>query len=386
MHPVWQTLIWESVHQNGSACDYISEQVIRDAAVQNGYLHSGPRKYNTILLTQVESMEPATAKKLYDFVVAGGRVFCIEAYPAKTCGWNDHQQKDKEVQEWITKLKNYPDRFIFLKKPDKDFTGWYKTIQEKYSITPYVRMNAPNPFVTQVRYQAKDTEMLLFINSNMNESYEITITPSPDIISGKQPWIWDAESGERYRVIKAAHKIILDMGPADLKLLVFDKEKKGAPYKPMKKVGMDVLNLTNPWSVTGQHIDGTIIKKEMDVLEDLKEIPGWTHFGGTIIYRTNFVVNDKSKIEWLNMGKAFSVSELVINGVNAGTRWYGRRIYPVEKFIKNGNNTIEIKIVTTAGNYLKSLEVNRVGQYWTNEGRTIQPLQSMGLLGPVTIY
>jgi hypothetical protein len=36
---------------------------------------------------------------------------------------------------------------------------------------------------------------------------------------------------------------------------------------------------------------------------------------------------------------------------NAGPRWYGRRIYPVEKFIKNGDNNIEIKVVTTLGNY-----------------------------------
>jgi hypothetical protein len=229
-------------------------------------------------------------------------------------------------------------------------------------------------------------EMLFFINSNMNASYEITVTPSHDIISGKQAWLWDAESGERYRLTTNKNTITLDMGPADLKLLFFDKEKKGGLYKPVNKGGKDVLELINSWLVTGQHTDGTIIKKEMNVLKDLKEIPEWVHFCGTIIYRTNFIVNDKSKIEWVNLGKVSGVSELFINGKNAGTRWYGRRIFPVEKFMKKGNNTIEIKIVTTLGNYLKSLVGNPIAQYWTNEGRTIQPLQSMGLLGPVTIY
>ena len=386
MHPSWQTLIWECIHQNGSACDYISEQVIQDAVLQNGYLHYGPRKYHTIFLTQVESMEPGTAKKLFDFVVSGGRIFCMEAYPAKATGWKDHQQRDKEVQEWVNKMKSYPDRFILLKKPDNNFTSWYKNIQEKYSITPYVSIHSPNPFITQVRYQAKDTEMILFINSNMNDSYEITVAPSQDIISGKQVWIWDAESGERYRLTTAANKITLDMGPADLKLLVFDKEKKGAVYKPVKTANGHSTELTKSWSVRGQHIDGTIINEEMDVLKDLKEIPEWVNFCGNIIYRTNFEVNDKSKIEWLNLGKTFGVSELFINGENAGTRWYGRRIHPVEKFIKNGTNNIEIKIITTLGNYLKSLTGNKIAQYWTNEGRTIQPLQSMGLLGPVIIY
>ena len=49
MHPAWQTLIWESIHQNGNACDYISEKVIQDAVMQNGYLHYGPE--NTILFS-----------------------------------------------------------------------------------------------------------------------------------------------------------------------------------------------------------------------------------------------------------------------------------------------------------------------------------------------
>ena len=38
------------------------------------------------------------------------------------------------------------------------------------------------------------------------------------------------------------------------------------------------------------------------------------------------------------------------------------------------------------GNYMKSLTDNPVAQYWTNEGTKNQPLQSMGLMGPVTIY
>jgi hypothetical protein len=386
MHPTWQTLIWESIHQNGSGCDYISEQVIQDAEMQNGYLYYGPRKYHTIFLTQVERMEPATAKKLFDFVASGGRVFCIETYPGKSCGWNDHQRKDREMQDWINKMKDFAEQFILLKKPDANFTGWLSALQEKYKISPYVNINSPNPFVTQVRYQAKDREILLFINSNMNNSYEIKIFPSPGIISDKQGWIWDAESGERYKLATEASSITLDMGPADLKMLVFDKEKKGPSYKPVKTGSKQAIELKSPWSLTGQHINGTLLKEKTDRLRDLKETSDWVQFCGNIIYQTNFDINDGSKPEWMNLGKVFGVSELFINGVNAGIRWYGRRIFHVEPFLKNGNNNIEIRVTTTMGNYLKSLTDNPIAQFWTNEGRTIQPVQSIGLIGPVTVY
>jgi hypothetical protein len=37
-------------------------------------------------------------------------------------------------------------------------------------------------------------------------------------------------------------------------------------------------------------------------------------------------------------------------------------------------------------NYMKTLKDNVVAQYWTNQKKKDQPLQSMGLAGPVTIY
>lgn len=386
MHPSWQTLVWEAIHQNGNACDYISELIIRDAVMQNGYMQYGPRKYHTIFLTQVESLDLATAKKLLDFVVCGGRVLCIETYPHKAVGWKDHEQRDRQVQDYVNNLKNYPDHFMTIKKPDNDFTGWYKRIQEKFSITPYVRIDSPNPFITQVRYQAKDTEILLFANSNMNESYEIEITPSRGFISQRQPWIWNAENGERYKLATADNKISLDMGPADLKLVVLDKEKKGDLYKHDKSSDSHFLKLVKPWALAGQHVDGTLVKDNLDLLKDLKEVPQWKNFCGNIIYSTVIEVPDETKMEWMNLGKVFGVSELSVNGEKAGTKWYGRRIFPVAQYLKKGYNNIEVKITTTMGNYLKSLTDNQIAQFWTNEGRTIQPLQSMGLLGPVTIY
>jgi hypothetical protein len=38
------------------------------------------------------------------------------------------------------------------------------------------------------------------------------------------------------------------------------------------------------------------------------------------------------------------------------------------------------------GNCWKTLTKNPIAQYWTNEKRKDQPIQSMGMAGPVTIY
>jgi hypothetical protein len=75
-----------------------------------------------------------------------------------------------------------------------------------------------------------------------------------------------------------------------------------------------------------------------------------------------------------------------INGKDAGVQWFGNRIYNVEGFLKKGENTIEVWVVTVMLNYMKTLTNNKVAQYWTNEGRKNQPLQSLGMAGPVSIY
>lgn len=386
IYPEYMTFIWESMHQNGNACDYVSEQVIRESVMKDGKLQYGQRKYHTIFLIQVESMEPATAQKLYDFAASGGRIFCIGTQPVKSVGWNDHQRRDQEVQSWVSKMAVWPDRFILLKNPGGNFMEWYKGVQQQYGLTPYVHIDQPNQFVTQVRYQAGDIEMLLFINSHLQESHRIRLSLSKEIFAGRQAWIWDAASGERYRIETGAAQITLDLSPADSKLLVFDREKKGPVWKPVPAGAENSIVVTGKWSVEFKHIDGSVKTMEMDSPTDLKDLPAFVYFSGTVTYRISLPGNDAVKIQYLNLGKCAGISELTVNGQKAGVQWYGRRIYSIGELWKKGSNMIEVKCVTVMGNYLKTLKDNPIAQYWTNEKRKDQPIQSMGLIGPVTIY
>ena len=89
---------------------------------------------------------------------------------------------------------------------------------------------------------------------------------------------------------------------------------------------------------------------------------------------------------FINLGKVWGVSELRVNGQNCGSKWYGWRIFDIGKYLKPGLNEIEISVATSMGNYMKSLTDNPIAQYWTNEKNKTQPVQSMGLIGPVTMY
>jgi hypothetical protein len=363
IHPEYQSLVWEAIHKNGDGCDYVSEK-----AIQAGLL----KKYHTVFLIEVESLEAATARELHNFVLRGGRVFCIEIYPSKAPGllW-----PAAAVQEWVSKMKAFPDRFTLLKKPAGNFIGWYKQVQQEYSLKPYVSIDTPNPFVNQVRYRGKGLELLFFINSNRTAGYTLDLSFSEEISSRKHAWLWDAVSGERYRLTLESGRLKLRLGPADSKLIVFDKKRSGPSFRPLPDTKGEVCR---GWSVEWRHIDGSVTKTEMEDLKDGKDIPAYQAFGGMIIYRKTIRLPER---KMLHLGKVYGESELWVNGVSKGVQWYGDRVYSLDE----GENQLEIRITAALGNYLKTLLTNPVAQYWTNEKRKNQPVQSIGLAGPVIL-
>jgi hypothetical protein len=118
---------------------------------------------------------------------------------------------------------------------------------------------------------------------------------------------------------------------------------------------------------------------------DFKEDEQLMWFSGTAIYQRSFNWSAAGQC-LLNLGKVAGVSELFVNGQSLGVKWYGRRIYDLASVLKNGENQIEVSITTTMGNYLKTLKDNENAQYWVNRKGREQEIQSMGLIGPVTLY
>jgi hypothetical protein len=195
------------------------------------------------------------------------------------------------------------------------------------------------------------------------------------------------ENGNRYRIPLAKdNSLNLDLGPAESFLFVFDKQRSGTDWKPLPVEGQSSKTILSGWKAEFRHChDGSVKMANLDTLKDLKEMADFADFSGTVIYSNSFNIQDPEDLI-INLGKAWGLSELSINGKSCGVKWYGRRLFDVSQFAIAGLNKIEIRVVTTMGNYMKSLTDNPIAQYWTNEKNKIQPLQSMGLIGPVSIY
>lgn len=155
---------------------------------------------------------------------------------------------------------------------------------------------------------------------------------------------------------------------------------------------MSPTDLSEDWDITLCHsLLHDTTDAHFDTLFDLKDSESYQHFCGTIIYQKTInmgkdVARNVSTI--LNLGLVEGVSEVFVNGQSVGVQYFGRRIYDIGKQLKEGQNDIEIRVTTTMGNYLKTFdrEENPTTWVYVNHPRREQPLQPMGIIGPVELY
>ncbi|MFK7981403.1 MAG: glycosylhydrolase-like jelly roll fold domain-containing protein, partial [Saprospiraceae bacterium] len=143
---------------------------------------------------------------------------------------------------------------------------------------------------------------------------------------------------------------------------------------------------------------------------------GIQHFSGTATYRKEFVLSDNflqaDQTLELDLGSVAIIAEVIINSKNVGTLWKAPFRIHIDDFVKEGVNTLEIKVTNLWVNRLigdekRPLDIERKGDKTTSlpdwlineqarpSGRLTFPswkhwakddeLLTSGLLGPVKI-
>lgn len=407
----YKTMIWEAINKCGGGVDYVSENIINEGEMHHGEFCYGERRYNTLMLIDVESLHPETSQQLLQFVEGGGKLLCIDTIPYKSLGLKGNiAEKDSIVRSTFEQIMCYEDRFAFVEPPQEGFITWYDSLMHRYNLPHYLDIETPDPFVMQNRYTTDDgSEMIFLINSHRYQSHQTKITFHRELTHKKYPWIWDLHTGERYPLpLDESSCYDFDLGPAESMLIVFTdshalrhcEERSDAAIQPEQsksdQVGLlpasqargrnDVFaEISTDWDVELIHaLLDTTIHTHFDTLFDLKDLPETQHFAGTIVYRKTIPAN----ADILDLGLVEGISEVFVNSQSAGVKYFGRRIYDISDLLHKGDNELEIHVTTILGNYLKTItkEENPTTWIYVNHPKRDQPLQPMGLLGPVKLY
>ena len=395
----YKTMIWEAINKCGGGVDYVSENIINQSEIKRGNLCFNKRKYNTLMLIDVESLHPETAQQLLEFVESGGKIVCIDTIPYQSLGLRpNYAVRDSLVKTTMEKVMQHSERFVFVEPPKEGFIPWYDSLMHAESLPHYLDIESPDPYVMQNRYTTDDgSEMILLSNSHRYDAHQTKITFDKALIHKKQAQIWDLQTGERYALLLDKDgSYTFDLGPVESVLVVFEKTKPiDLPvWQPLHTITgtLPATDISDLWDVTLCHslLNDTIIA-QFDTLFDLKDNEAYQHFCGTIVYHKTINcgrdgVHTVSTI--LDLGLVEGVSEVFVNGQSAGVQYFGRRINDITDYLQEGENNLEVRVKTAMGNYLKtfSREENPTTWVYVNHPRRDQPLQPMGLLGPIKLY
>ncbi len=380
-YPDYLFKLWEVIHQNGSGCDYLSEAIIGRSTISGGKLRFGTRSYRALLLPKVDSLHPATAQKLHDFVMSGGTILFFDTVPHLSDGLTRHAEESRKVHALLSAAREkHPGRTPLLSVRQTDMVGWYRDVQQRFSLQPDVFISDPRDFISQVHYRHGEQDIFFFTNYGPTERHTFQARFGKKETTAS---LWNPETGARTALSKGRDgSMTISLGPSESQLIVFEPSDAaplrdaGTAAPQVPGAGSSALKvLTGPWNVRLQHVDGTDRTITLSKLIDFNHRDDLKAFAGTITYSQNFAISLQTP-QWLSLGLVRSLSEVTLNGQALGVRWYGEHVYSVSNAIRRGENEISIRIVTTLGDYMKSLANNPTAVKWTAD----TPSYPLGLI------
>ena len=238
-------------------------------------------------------------------------------------------------------------------------------------------------------------------------------------ISGFRPELWDALTGEIREAKAFSQKAGITTVPLTLEsygaiMVVFnspiDKNRQGTEernytdYKNIKTIaGEWIVNFDPKWGFfnsTQSKVPGEFIFSELiDWSKHSDE--GIKYYSGTAVYNKIFNVDfepqkDKKYFLQLESVKDVGIAMVKINGKDKGVLWTKPFRIGISNELQKGKNTLEIKVVNSWYNRVVGDEMSPDRKRFTstniavrnnNNGKfqRVIPLESSGLLGPVTI-
>ena len=373
--------------------DLINEDKLMDLSVKNGkiFLPHGV-SYQVLALPDHKVLSLKALRKVKELVENGATI--IGEKPLTTAslvGGSEAEQELKNITEQLWKVGTNGIRSLTAKEalknkgilPDCEF------IQKPAGkIFDYIHRQAEN-----VDYY--------FISNQNKESLSLKAAFR---VTGKQPEIWDAVTGEvrtatNFYEEKGRTFVDLSFNPNGSVFVVFRNTISVNKSKNKKATNLNYSTLqkiNTPWNVNfDSKWGGKNIKMDSLVSWTNRPEEGVKFYSGTAIYKTTFNVLNVSKVlnladVKLNLGivKDVGIAKVKLNGKDLGILWCPPYQVSVAGLLKAKGNILEIEVVNTWRNRLIGDRDKPQSERFTKTNITIKPdwkLEPSGLLGPVQL-
>jgi hypothetical protein len=381
VEPWYLHQMWQPISQAGYGAEYLNERVIQNAVMSEGLIEYGPMSYSALILANVRSMDPETALKIADFVKSGGQLVIVDQIPERSTHMANAGENDQMVKELFEKLlSTYPELVVKVESASEQtaLNPWTYELLGRLNVQAHVEIADPDPDVYQIHTTAGPKQIYFFTNVHRKDSAVISAR-----FPGAQgvPYVWDPESGDRWKFLgkPGTSGLKIELPPLKSLLLVFEEEVEDMePYPTGEKLSR-LMEQDLSWDVKGEHMNGSQYQWKLTALKDLARSsdPEQNSFAGRLIYSTSF--ENQGHISHLDLGETHrGITQVLVNGEEVGLNWYGEALFKIDPYLKEGTNSLEIIYTTVLANYCIDLD-DPVAAEWTG----YQEKVACGIEGPV---
>jgi len=289
-------------------------------------------KYKLLLIERADLMTVETAEKMANLIEQGATIFAPR--PLRTPGLSDFEGNDKKLQQLVAKYWD---------------SGKIKTPEAFNAALSTIKNDCEVPEQTEYCHHIIDGDDYYFV---ANQSYDEREMNCKFRVAGKQPEIWNPETGEispaeNWKITADGRtEVVLDMSSAGSVFVVFSKatSKKGvSTSKPKYK---EVAQLNKAWNVS---FDKHYVPKGQITLDKLIPLNKHAdfdvrHFSGTATYLTTFQLEKVDESMFIDLGDVQVIAEIKLNGKAFKTLWKPPFRVDISDVVKSGKNELEVKV------------------------------------------
>jgi hypothetical protein len=358
--------------------------------------------YRLLVLPDRRTMPVEVLRKIKSLVESGATV--VGPKPMRDPGLKNYPQCDADVKKLADEIWGDCDgQNVRERRYGKGRILWGKPLREILiadGVQPDFECKGGNAqtFLDFIHRRAGEAEIYFVCNRNrQSDQADATFR-----VSGKQPELWDAVTGEMrpataFRQEAGRTIVPLEFAPYGSCFVVFQKAIAASPAGPETRnhpAWSDPREIGGGWEVAFDPKWGgpekPVVFNDLSDWTDQSD-PGIKHYSGKATYRKAFdVPEDFQKVKRLrlNLGVVKNVAEVRLNGRNLGVVWAEPFSVDITDAVEPAGNKLEVDVINLWPNRLIFDAGLPAEKRLSRTNITMDPnapLLDSGLLGPVTL-
>ncbi len=386
------TGILEPALPDGYAYDFINaDVVINRLEVEHGkFVLPDGTSYELIILPPQETMTPELLEKLYELVSQGGRIYGpkpVRSPSLKNFPTADRKLRDIADKMWEESSEPELKSRVFAK-------GDLQSILNDMGVEPDIGGLKwdETPWV----HRSTEEGEIYYISNQLDQAVELM----PNFrVSGLQPELWDAATGERrelpdFEIENGRTSVPLKLDSGQSLFVVFRNKISRYPISGTNFPSFKVeATLEESWQASYKIQPEKLLNTTFEKPQDWREHSDFDirHFSGTAIYETKFDFDSKNLNTryFLDLGNVSDLAKVRLNGNDVGIVWTNPWRIEVTDFLTKGTNDLVIEVTNTWANRIigdaKLPPDERIAKTIHPHYDADDELLPAGLHGPVTI-